>query len=188
MEISRDELKELVDYNPDTGVFKWKKRDKRWFKSLNSWSRWNNMYAGKKVGGIHNGKTGYQFIQVVLNNKHYKAHRLAWLYMTGETPPSQIDHIDHDGTNNRWANLRDGSEINPRNRSMRRNNKSGVTGVSWNRQCNKWVARARELSGSKAYRHLGLFDDIAEAARVIEDFRRDQGYDPEHGKSPAHYY
>src|SRR5690554_6295712 len=79
MKITQSLLKELFHYDPETGDFTFKRRDLRHFKSRNSWSRWNNMKAGKTAGGRYNGATGYQCIQISVLHKQYKAHRLAWI-------------------------------------------------------------------------------------------------------------
>lgn len=64
-------------------------------------------------------------------HKNYKAHRVCWLLMTGSWPPREIDHIDTDGTNNRWSNLRlCNRSQNSMNRNLQSNNTSGFKGVS----------------------------------------------------------
>lgn len=93
--------------------------------------------AGDVVGTINKG--GY--LQFQISGKIYLAHRLAWLYMTGDWPEGMIDHKDLDRKNNSWSNLRDvPRKVNARNGAIRKNNSSGFRGVSWNKQENKWYA------------------------------------------------
>lgn len=132
-------LRERIHYDPNTGYFIWKKNKYR--------SR-----IGKRTGAIKDG-----YVQILIAGKLYRAHRLAWLLMTGEWPSHQIDHINLDRSDNRWANLRAADKRqNAMNTRVRRDNKSGYKGVCWDQGCNKWRADIRLPSVRK---HLGLFDD-----------------------------
>lgn len=88
--VSREALREVLDYNPDTGVFRWRVTTS------------NRSIAGNIAGGRDN--RGYVQIRV-LGRKRW-AHRLAWLLMTGDEPDGLIDHINGDKSDNRFANLR----------------------------------------------------------------------------------
>ena len=118
--ITQKELKDLLHYDPETGVFTWLKSGK-----------------GRKANGETRGLTnGYFTIRI--NWRQYKAHRLAWLYVYGVWPKGQIDHINHNTTDNRIANLREvTNQENHRNMSLSKNNTSGVTGVYWGKQLEK---------------------------------------------------
>lgn len=137
-----------------------------------------------QAGCIVNGSSGNQYRVVTVEYPSGKketvfAHRAAWKLMTGEEPPIEIDHIDGDGLNNAWLNLRDGSEgINAKNRRMYNTNTSGVTGVSRSR--GKWRARIA-LDGNQV--SLGYFKDKSEAASVAKDERLKLGYTMRHGES-----
>jgi len=97
----------------------------------------------------------------VLGTKHL-AHRLAWLYMTGSWPNSDIDHEDRDRSNNAWRNLRLATkQQNARNRTITSNNTSGVKGVSWDKEKQRFQAR---LGCSGKNIHVGYFSTLAEAA------------------------
>jgi hypothetical protein len=88
--MTQDELKRLVRYNPETGAF----------------IRLVSTGKGARVGDIAGSvdpKSGY--VQLWVGRQHFRAHRLAWFYMTGEWP-SLVDHINGDRSDNRWANLR----------------------------------------------------------------------------------
>jgi hypothetical protein len=113
-ELTQERLKELLEYNPDTGFFTWKE------------SR-GPIHAGDVAG--YTSKHCGQYIKVMIDYVKHGAHRLAFLYMTGVIP-DEIDHINRDGTDNRWLNLRGASRMtNSRNRGRGKRNKSGITGV-----------------------------------------------------------
>jgi hypothetical protein len=141
------EIKDILSYDMETGEFRWK---------IN---RGGFAKAGTMAGSIDTH--GYR--QIMLQRKLYLAHRLAWFYVTGEWPKYQIDHIDGDRTNNRFANLRDVIKItNVQNqKSAHSNNKSsGLLGVSWRADIGKWVAGIR-ISGKR--KSLGHFTSKEEA-------------------------
>src|SRR3990167_10275155 len=121
-DLAQDLLKELLDYDPETGVFTWKVSRKGIRKD--------------RVAGCLNNR-GY--LHIVVNSRPYKAHRLAWIYVYGCWPENEIDHINHDKSDNRIINLREATrKINCKNQSLYRNNSSGVTGLVWNSRKNKW--------------------------------------------------
>ncbi|MCP4341289.1 MAG: HNH endonuclease [Desulfobulbaceae bacterium] len=82
------------------------------------------------------------YLQIYINGKMYKTHRLAWLWMEGYFPECNIDHRDRCPGNNKWKNLRHVSQTcNMRNCKKGKNNTSGVTGVCWAKRQEKWLAR-----------------------------------------------
>ena len=148
-------LKELLSYDETTGVFFWKVRT-------------NRLAVPGSVAGRTNSLGR---IQIGIDGKRYLAHRLAWLYVTGEMPAHDIDHVDNDHANNRFENLRlDPQKSNQQNqRKPHSNNKSGFLGVS--PHGNKWAATI-STKGKRV--HLGLFSspEVAHAAYV--DAKRKQ--------------
>jgi HNH endonuclease len=118
-------LRELFKYDAVTGEFA---------RIVN-----RQRYAAGTIAGWIDAY-GYRCIGI--DGKSYKAHRLAWLWMTGEFPACEIDHIDGNPLNSRWENLRAADHgQNARNQKLRADNKSGFKGVRAN--CQKWVARIR---------------------------------------------
>ena len=160
--ISPAQVRELLDYDPSTGVFVWKHRGSKWFPGDEHHRKiWNNRFAGKVAG--NNRKDGYTV--VVINYVRYTAHRLAWAHVYGEWPKNEIDHIDGDRSNTRIANLRDVvRRVNQENlKRSRGETKSGLLGVTWDKKKNKWFARIK--AGGRA-RFLGYFSDPNKAHEV----------------------
>lgn len=158
MQITQDYLKSRLDYNKDTGVFTWKRREGN-SRTTNSW---NSRYAYTEAGSdvVINCESGLMYRTVGLDNKRYRAHRLAWLYVYGEVV-DEIDHIDGDGLNNKISNLRQLShQRNIRKGNIQCNNTSGYKGVSYRKDTRKWIARAKV--GGK-YKSLGSFTTKEEA-------------------------
>ena len=118
------ELRDWIDYNPETGVLTWSKARPR--------SR-----AGSECGTTCHGYRVFHF-----NGKTHSAHRVAWALHYGSPPPSQIDHINRDKSDNRIQNLRAATNSeNNRNKRMRLDNTSGAVGVRWYPPSSKWVAQ-----------------------------------------------
>lgn len=143
--LTQERLKELLDYDQDTGLFTWK----QW--------RGGTAFAGTDAGRPNKG--GH--IQIMVDGIRYMAHRLAWLYIYGVFPQEDIDHINRVRSDNRICNLRPASKLqNAQNRSVSSNNKSGCSGVAWNERLKKWRAR---LTVGRKRMHLGYFTSIEEA-------------------------
>lgn len=143
--ITASRLRKLLAYDPETGVF------------TNLVWRSSNAPAGA-VAGSPNCR-GYQNIHI--DGSRYLAHRLAWLYMTGEWPKDRIDHRDTDNTNNRWLNLREATQSqNVANAKKRFDNTSGYKGVGWSHSLQKWRA---EIKVNHRRVHLGVFDQAEDA-------------------------
>lgn len=146
------EAREALHYDPETGVFT----------RLISKARGK---AGRVAGSLSNG-----YVRVPLDRKVYKAHRLAWLYMTGEWPAGIIDHVDRNRSNNRWSNLREVTAAgNAQNASLRKDNKSGVKGVSWCNTNKKWMAQLKVNNRNKFLGHFHTVQEAAEARRRAEE-------------------
>ena len=136
--LTQDRLRSLLSYNSDTGIFIW-------------------ISSGKRAGW--DDGAGYRKIKI--NGRCYRSHRLAWLYVYGEWPELDIDHIDGDRSNNRISNLRCATRSeNGQNRKINKNSTSGMTGVSWHIKTAKWRAYITVM-GNKVF--LGYFDDLQSA-------------------------
>jgi hypothetical protein len=125
---------------------------------------------------VHKHPDGY--LQCRYHGKWWLVHRLAFLLMGEELPP-EVDHINHDKTDNRWSNLRPAdSSINMRNRPKFKNNTSGVTGVSWHKLSQKWVAQIN-VDGKR--KHIGLDDTLLDAVAARMRAEKEYDYHPNHG-------
>lgn len=154
LQINAETLKSFLVYDSDTGVFR----------------RISNRQGGFKLGALAGYKhhSGYRYIKV--NGKTYAAHRLAWIFHFGEMPEGEIDHINCDKSDNRITNLRlSDRKGNVCNVGLRKDNSSGVKGVSWHRECRKWVGYVRH-NGRKIY--VGLFSDLSAAADAVSEMRK----------------
>lgn len=179
--LTQQDLKKLIHYNPSTGVFTWHKRDIKYFHRECDWKIWNSRFSGKTAGWVHNHHAGKKYIDVRILGNTYKSHRLAFLYITGSFPENDVDHINGDGCDNRWANIRDVTVAeNNKNARLHSRNKSGFVGVSWHKKTGKWRAY---LSVQGNAFHLGLFDDLDDAidARKLANIK--YGYHFNHGQT-----
>lgn len=113
-----EQLKEWLDYSQETGVFRWKKSPRF------------NVPAGAVAG--HQVKRGHPSLLIGIGGRYYGAHRLAWLFVTGEWPRGRIDHLNGVPSENWFLNLRDATlAVNAQNRRRAtRASKTGVLGVS----------------------------------------------------------
>ena len=154
-------FKRLLKYNPKTGEFIWLK------------SKGSNK-AGDIAGGLING-----YVKIKVNNRNHYAHRLAWFYVYGAWPENQIDHINHDRSDNRIDNLREvtGKE-NSKNQKMHITNSSGVTGVYWRKDRSKWRAA---IHVNNIFIGLGSYIDKFEAICARKSAEVLYGYHPNHG-------
>lgn len=153
--LSQARLRDMVVYEPETGVFRWRHRADRL-------ARWNGRYAGKIAGGIY--KNGYRYLGI--DGVAYRAARLAWLYMTGKEPGPCVDHINGDRANDRWSNLRLATKSeNGANRPKQKNNKCGFKGVSLDSRSGRWSAR---ITRQGICFCLGQFDTAEKAADAYD--------------------
>lgn len=162
--MTQKELKSILHYDPSTGVFTWKIKPSNHVKI--------DDVAGNK--NKHHGYTQIGFKYIL-----YQAHRLAFLYMTDDWPADQVDHINHNRSDNRWMNLRNATKrINGMNKSICPSNTSGVTGVHWDKPRKKWKATIQSY-GVKCY--LGLFIEFNDAVTARKAAEIEHGFHVNHG-------
>lgn len=144
--LTQEYLKEILDYNPETGIFIWKKRV-----SI-------RITIGKVAGTLT--EDGYILIQI--NKRGYKAHQLAFLYMTGKFV-EEVDHKNNIRIDNRWKNLREATRLqNGHNKSIQVNNIWGYKGISKYRyDPSKWTA---SITYKNKNIYLGIFKTKESAA------------------------
>lgn len=148
--LSAPRLREVLTYDPETGVFRWR------------------VFMGSRAPA--GAATGYAdnlgYVQIRVDRRLYKAHRLAWLYVYGEWPDGEVDHINGVTGDNRISNLRVATRSqNIANTKVWCTSKSGVKGVYWCTQQQKWRAR---LTVNRQRIHIGFFENIADAKAAYE--------------------
>lgn len=154
--ITQEELKELLHYNPDTGVFIWIKVPKKSLKI--------------SVGLVAGYKNYYGYCSIYIKGALFPAHRLAFLYMNGLMPVNFIDHVNGNPFDNKFDNLREASHLeNMRNKKMRKDNTSGYVGIEYVNKSNRWRAVCN-TGGKKNF--LGSFASKEEASEAYNDFAK----------------
>lgn len=147
--ITLSRLLELVRYNRKEGTLTWTEQA-------------SQKVRGKQVGSLD--EAGY--VVTTIDSEPVKVHQLIWFIEYGVWPTTMLDHKDRDKQNNRWQNLRESNSLqNALNTDIRRDNTSGVKGVTWNRRANKWQAQINR--SGKCY-YLGVFESLEEAKAVRE--------------------
>jgi hypothetical protein len=152
--VTQEVLKDYLSYDSLTGVFEWIKS-------------YRNQKIGKKVGSYD--KDGY--LQIKLQRKIYRSHRLAWLYVYGKFPDGQIDHIDGVRDNNAIANLREVTFAgNSQNQRISHKDSSfGMLGIDYNKSKNRFRARI-QTNGKRIT--LGGFATAEEAFEAYKEAKR----------------
>ena len=153
--VTQDQVRKLLDYDQDTGVFTWR-----------------SFRNGRAVESAIAGCKGSGYVHIKIYGRSYLAHRLAWLYVHGEFPDCLIDHIDSDRSNNRISNLRKATFIgNGQNRKFKQsNNLSGFLGVYKANDSSKWKAQIRV---NKKQVFLGSYDSPQEAHEAYLQAKRE---------------
>jgi hypothetical protein len=161
--LTHDQAINALAYNPSTGLLTWNSSpNTRIVPGRNAGSKGTNGYMRIKIGG-----------------KTYLAHRVAWLIHHGAWPGGQIDHIDGCRHNNAIANLRDSTPSqNQHNQALRKTSKSGVKGVSWNPDYEKWHV---QVTLNRKVHNGGHYECLAEAKAAVATLR-----DRLHGEFARH--
>ena len=142
--LTQTRLHHLLHYDPESGLFTWK----------------NPQATNVKVGQVAGSVKSNGYLQCQIDGKRYLVHRLAWLYMTGEWPENDIDHINRIKSDNRWENLRKVTRtINAQN--LRKATSTSISGLlGAHKERDRWSAKIR-VNGRRVY--LGRFDTPEEA-------------------------
>lgn len=181
-DINQKYLEECFNYNPETGELVWNERPRSHFESERGMKVTNSRFTGKPASAIGiSGRDGCgkKYIRVRVFNRSYQAHRIIWMHQTGSFPDHEIDHIDGNGLNNRWDNLRPVNRAeNSRNQRLRATNTSGIVGVSQHKD-GKWHA---VITHNYKSIHLGRFLTRREAAAARAGAEIALGFHPNHGE------
>lgn len=153
-------LKQLMSYDPQSGIF-------------------YSSRSGHPLGTVR--RTDKSYVIISIGRHKYRAHRLAFLYMTGKLPSQLVDHQDGNGLNNSWENLREVCPVgNNRNQRLRDDNSSGVAGVYWNKKDRRWQVSIKTERGNRGY--VGQFADLLDAVAARFRTVRDAGFHTNHGE------
>jgi len=183
-EITPELLRQLLDYDPETGALYYRPRNPEHFDCKNPahgdgmCRAWNRDFAHKRADSLVGTNNGYPLVR--LFNKRYVAHRIAWTIYYGEPPKSQIDHISGVRSDNRIGNLRSVSPTeNSRNMARQSRNKTGFSGVTWCETRKKW--RATISDGSRLI-SIGRYDTFHDAVVARQAAEKVLGFHPNHGR------
>ncbi|MCD6322423.1 MAG: HNH endonuclease [Clostridiales bacterium] len=162
--ITQTELKELLSYDKHTGIFMWITNNPRYAK-----------FKGTQAGAV--GSKGY--INIEIKGRTYKAHRLAWLYITGLHPTDEIDHKNRITNDNKFLNLRNTTGlVNTKNKTLYKNNKGGTNGVYPTRS-GKYSAKIRV---NKKLIALGVYAEKNDAIIARKNAEKLYGFNDNHGQ------
>lgn len=177
IKLTQEIVRELLDYDPETGLLHWKERDVKWFRDNAKWSAencckaWNAKYAKTQAFTSINTH-GYN--QGNIFKKLYRAHQIIWFWMTGRWC-ELIDHDNRDKTDNRWCNLKESNKLqNGRNQKMNSLNTSGCMGVYYDKRRDNWYVKI-----SRTYIASGL--SYEDAVSVRKQAESKYGYHENHG-------
>lgn len=162
-ELTQEQVKEVLDYNPLTGLLTWKRKPSK------------SVVVGTVAGSKH--KNGYSYTQ--LYGCNYPTHRLIWFWVHGKFPEGVIDHINHDRMDNRLENLREVSIAeNMKNKSKLKGTLIGEQGIWFCKRRQRYVSEIT-LNGKKVMqRTFKLFDD---AKKAREDKLAELNFHQNHG-------
>lgn len=155
------EARKTFHYCEKAGALKWRKDS----------GVWGRIKKGSNAGYVHTcgtKNTKKKYVRVFFNGSYIYAHRIIWAIKTGKQPKS-IDHIDGDGLNNRWSNLRSvHHSVNGKNQKLHSTNTSGYSGVTYRKDSGRW--RSRIMVDDKMI-SLGTFsrkEDAIQARKLAE--------------------
>lgn len=135
----------------------------------------------KAVKGTEAGTNAYGYKLVCIDKVKYKVHRVCMLLAYGYFPKGmQVDHINHDRSDNRLSNMRFVTDHeNAKNHSINKNNVSGIMGVHFDKSRQKYQAYIK-VNYKRIF--LGRYDNIEDAIAIRQQAEKDFGFHPNHGK------
>lgn len=160
-DLSAEYVRSRLDYDPATGALTWKAQP--------SSGGWNKRWAGKRAGDVRVGAAVVPYWRVCINGRRYFQHRVIWLWMTGEWPSGDVDHINNDPLDNRWNNLRLATRgQNHANKPVRKDSATGRKGVEpYGDRFVAYYTRA----GRKRY--IGIFPTLESASDAYAEKARE---------------
>lgn len=152
--VTRELLMSLFNYDCTTGIFTHTERR-----------------SGVVFGSVAGSLNADGYVHISVYKRKYPAHVLAWIYVYGIHPKDEIDHIDGVRNNNRISNLRAATRLQNQQyiSKIQTNNKSGVRGVCWNKQKNKWMA---SISSKGKSIHIGYYQTLEQAHMAYVETKR----------------
>ena len=155
--LSPEAIRNLFSYEPSTGEIRWKVRSDRD-------ASWNNRLAGKKAGTL---KKGYVQIVICIDGKacFFSGQRIAWAHYYGEWPDGEVDHKNHDPSDNSIENLRLASHSQNGCHKFQTTGKVPFKGVYWMPTKGRFAA---QIKRNRQWKWLGLHDCAEDAARAYD--------------------
>lgn len=146
--LTYERLHDLLDYDPDTGIFRWAA----------------DMGDKRKPGRLAGYRERNGYLTIKVDYRKYQASRLAWLYSHGVPPPHEIDHKDGNPANDRLSNLRAATHSqNLKNTRVPSNNTTGSKGVYWRKKRQTYEVK---IVVNGRHKYLGLRKDFSVAAAL----------------------
>lgn len=152
--LTAERLRQALDYSPETGFFCWRER----------------LSCRIRIGDVAGCIASDGYVRIRIDGVSYLGHRLAWLYVQGQWPAEQIDHVNGIKSDNRLRNLRPCSCIeNAHNAPCHADNGVGLKGVTIERRTGRFFAR---ICVNRRTIHLGTFSTTKEAAQAYDTAAR----------------
>lgn len=173
MELTKEFIQSRIEYNPETGMFKWKEL-------VNDKKGWNKRFAGTIINNTNHA--GYIRIGIGENHKYIMAHTIAY-FLIHNVWCKEIDHENHIRNDNRIINLKESnSKDNKKNLTLRKDSKTGQSGVCFHKNNKKYQAM---ISVNYKNIHLGSFENIDDAIKARKAAEILHGFHPNHGMKKA---
>ena len=177
MKMTVKEIKQLLKY--EDGLLYWRPRTKDMFDSLKKYNAWKTRCEGKIAGG----KTSTGYVSIEVNNFVFRAHRAIWAMHNGKWPNGEIDHINHNRSDNRIENLREVNRFEQmKNKTKYSSNNTGTTGVVFVKKNKNYRAH---ISCDGKMHWLGTFNNKDDAIAARKKAEVEMGYHQNHGKLNA---